>query len=320
MKAIRVCGPLAGLAPLAGATAALLLGPASAHATEGGGTSKIVGIETVRAGVMAEPGSLRRLASVGAYEATRTLDGAGNPRAGLSNFKVRFGAVAARLQYVWKDVKLWGADLETRAGYTFYGGTNVSFDVATPGGAVHRAGSAHGGGDAFLAPLTLGWRNDRLHQIAGIEVYVPTGRFDRSRLANLSRGYTSIAPVWRFSWFAVPALELSGNLVLLYNLKNGDTQYKSGRELSFDYGIGHALGAGWQGGVSGYVYKQLSDDTLNGARFGDGNRGRVNAIGPFVRYSPGKEWGVTLKWQIEGQTRNRAEGNRFFLQVARAVV
>jgi hypothetical protein len=49
---------------------------------------------------------------------------------------------------------------------------------------------------------------------------------------------------------------------------------------------------------------------------GDGNRGQVVAIGPFLRYFVGKDWGVTLKWLIEGDARNRSQGNRLLLQIA----
>jgi hypothetical protein len=73
---------------------------------------------------------------------------------------------------------------------------------------------------------------------------------------------------------------------------------------------------GPQTGVSGYVYRQIRDDEVNGQKFGDGNRGQVLSIGPFLRYHPAKNWGLTLKWQIEGDARNRTQGNRIFLQFA----
>jgi hypothetical protein len=41
------------------------------------------------------------------------------------------------------------------------------------------------------------------------------------------------------------------------------------------------------------------DDTANGETVRGGNRGRVFAIGPFVRYHVDPNWGLTLKWQTE---------------------
>ena len=64
----------------------------------------------------------------------------------------------------------------------------------------------------------------------------------------------------------------------------------------------------------GFLYKQLTDDRLNGAVVGDGNRGQAG-IGPFVRYHPSPDWGITFKWQRDVQVENKTEGDRFILQV-----
>ena len=72
----------------------------------------------------------------------------------------------------------------------------------------------------------------------------------------------------------------------------------------------------WQVGLNGYLYLQVTDDELNGSAVPGGNKGRAVAIGPFVRYHPSKDWGITLKWQHEYLVENRASGNRFFLQVS----
>jgi hypothetical protein len=295
---------------------ALAIVAPTAQATEGGGTVKVLGVETVRAGVMPPPG-LRVLTTVGGYGSTRSNDSEGNPRAGTSNFELSVSALTVRAQYVWPQ-KLWGADVETRVGYTLYADTKLDFDVTTAGGPVHRAARSHGAADALFDPITLGWHFDSFHQIAGLEFYIPTGSFDPTRLANQSRGYWSIAPTYRFTWYPTALLEVSGNLVVLFNLENPDTDYKSGREVSFDYGVGYAFAQTWQAGASGYWYKQISDDEVNGVTVSGGNRGRVVAIGPFIRYHPlSEEWGVTLKWQIEAAARNKTQGNRLYLQIAK---
>lgn len=299
-------------------TAGLLAGSFSAasEATEGGGSNKIPGADTVLAGVMPDPG-LHLTAFAGRYEADRTLNGAGNPRPGISNFDVRVHAVTARLQYVWPDAKLWGANIETRVAFALYGEPRISFDLSTPAGGVHRSDTAHGLSDLLFDPILLGWHHDDFHQSVGVEFYLSTAPFDPLRVANLGRGYHSIAPSYRFTWFATPALELSGTLVYLYNLENPDTRYKSGREAVLDYGVGYTVAAGWQLGASGYLYRQVSDDHQNGAVVNDGNRGQVRAIGPFVRHRLSPDWGFTFKWQVESGARNKTEGQRFFLQMAR---
>ncbi len=307
--------PLISMSFVVGTLLSLLVVPALA--TEGGGTSKLLGVETVLAGVMPPPGQLRMLVSASDYRATRTHDAAGNPRPGLSDFALKFSGLAVRVQYVWPDAKLLGADIETRLGYALYVDGDLSFDVATPRGRVHRAGSAQGGSDAIVAPITLGWHSDSYHQIVGFEFFVPTGSFDAAQLVNKGRGYSSAAPAYRFTWYPIKPLEVSGNLVYLVNRENSDSKIKSGRELSFDYGVGYTFAPGWQGGASGYLYRQVSDDQLNGAIAGDGNRGRVFATGPYIRYFSDQGFGVTLKWQVESGAQNKTQGNRLFLQVAK---
>lgn len=282
-------------------------------ATEGGGTSKAVGVDTVLAGVMPPPG-LRLTTFASYYQADRTLDGSGNPAAGLSNFNLRAEALTLRLQYVWTDVALWGANIETRVGAAAYVNSNVSFNVQTPKGTLFRQGAVHGGGDMLVAPALLGWHSERVHQIAGIELFLPTGSFSPSQMANAGRGYFSYGAAYFLTWLPTDATEVSLAPTYLVNNRNSDTNYRSGQELSIDYGLGYAATPAFQVGASGYVYKQVTDDTLNGQAVVGGNRGRVFGFGPFVRYHPEKNWGLVLKWQHEAWVENRPRGDRFFLQ------
>jgi hypothetical protein len=289
---------------------------ATAHATEGGGTCKALGVDTVLAGLMPPPG-LRLTTFIAGYETDRTLDGTGNPRPGLSNFDLRVEALTLRFQYVWPGVQIAGAQVETRFGSNVYLDSRVSFDVRTPAGTtVHREDSVTSGGDAIFAPVLLGWHGERFHQTAGVQFYLPTGSFDAAKLANPGRGYSAIGPIYAFTWFPTDAWELSMSANYLFNQTNSDTRYRSGRELSIDYGTGFDVTRAWQVGASGYLYKQVSDDTLNGQSVAGGNRGQAFAIGPFVRFHPGKDWGVTLKWQHETSVENRTSGDRLFLQIA----
>lgn len=287
---------------------------AAAGATEGGGTSKALGVDTVRPGVMPQPG-LRLTTFLAYYEADETLDGAGQPRPGLSDFQLDVTALTLRLQYVWPGVELWGANVETRLGASVFVDSSVSFDVQTPRGPLHREGSVTSWGDALFGPVLLGWHHDDFHQIFGLEFFIPTGRFDANKLANASRGYFSLGPAYFFTW--LPGIfEVSGSTIYLVNARNPDTDYRSGDEVSLDYSLGVSPGRGWQFGLSGYLYKQVTDDRMNGRVVGDGNRGQAIGIGPFVQYAPTKEWGVTLKWHRETSVENRAKGDRIFLQFA----
>lgn len=284
-------------------------------ATEGGGTSKALGVDTVLSGVM-PPEGLRVTTFLAYYDANHTLDSTGSDRAGLSNFNLSVTALTPRLQYVWPGVRWWGANVETRIGVSLFVDANVRFDAQTPVGKIHREGSSTGMGDALIGPALLGWHSERFHQTFGPEFFIPTGKFDKTNLANRGRGYSAWGPAYLFTWFPADSVEVSGSLIYLINRKNGDTNYRSGREVSFDYGVGYALSPALQLGANGYLYKQVTDDQLNGQLFGDGNRGQVIAIGPFLRYHPSADWGITLKWQREMRVENKTRGDRLFLQLA----
>jgi hypothetical protein len=307
----------AGHAAASAVAIAAMLAAASAQATEGGATNKALGVDTVLAGVIGPPGSLRITNFFADYEARSTLDGAGNPRPGLSNFRLKVTAATSRLQYVWPGTKLFGADIESRVGLTWYADAKVNFDVQTPAGPRHREGSSSGWTPAALiAPALLGWHSETLHQMAGIEFYFPTIGFAAGQPVNVGSGFASVAPHYWVTWFPRPDIEVDGSLVYLVNKRNSTTNYKSGREFSMDYAVGYTPAPKWQVGASGFAYQQLSDDKLNGNVVPGGNRGRAFGIGPFVRWQPEPTWGLTFKWQRESAIENRAKGNRYFVQFA----
>jgi hypothetical protein len=299
------------------ALAALVsLTPALTNATEGGTTNKVLGVDTVLVGVIGPPGSLRNTNFLGYYQANQTLDGSGNPRPGISNFDLNVSAVTSRLQYVWPDAKIFGADIETRVGFTWYADAHVEFDVQTPGGAIRRDSSSSGWfPGALVGPVILGWHGETVHQMIGVEIYFPTSGYVAGQPANASTGFTTLAPHYWITWFPSRDIEVDGSFVYLFNEKNHKTNYKSGQEFSMDYAAGYSLTPTWQAGVSGYAYRQVTDDQVNGNAVPGGNRGRAFAIGPYIRYHEGY-WGITFKWQNESWVENRAKGNRYLLQFA----
>lgn len=296
------------------ALAAAIL-PKSVSATEGGGTSKALGVDTVLSGRMPPPG-LNIMSFTAFYTADRTLNSDGNDVPNLTNFDLFVFAEVLRFRYVFPHVTFLGANLEARFGITLMNEIDLSFDVRTPRGMIHRQDSTSNLGDS-LAGLILGWHGEHFHQMFGPEIFLPTGQFRTTALTNTSRGYYAVGPSYWFSWFPSEQIEVSGALIYLINFENPDTNYLSGQELSFDYNLGYWITRDWELGLSGYAYKQVTDDERNGLTVGDGNRGQAVAFGPALRWHPhDKNYGVTLKWQHEELIENRAKGDRFFLQCA----
>lgn len=130
----------------------------TAQATEGGGTSKVPGADTVLAGVIAPPGSLRLTSLLGGYTADRTLDSSGHDRPGIDNFHLDASALILRFQYVWpRVVDLWGADIETRVAITAVAHSHVDFNVQqNPSDSAYSRNRAPPGSGCFCEVVVTG--------------------------------------------------------------------------------------------------------------------------------------------------------------------
>jgi hypothetical protein len=288
---------------------------ASADATEGLIATKPPGVDTQYAGMMPPPG-LHITNFLGYYHADRVLDSSGDDRINISNYDIRVISETLRFRYIWPGVTFLGANIETRFGYNIVTDVRFGFDLRTPRGVIRRYDDTRNTGDSHFA-LALGWHGKRFHQMIGTLVFIPTGDFSATQLANTGRGYWSLGPSYWFTWFPIEQLEVSGALLYTFNFENPDTRFHSGSELSLDYNIGYSVTRDLQIGASGAIYKQIQDDELHDQRFGDGNRGQVFSVGPMLHWHRhNARWGVVFKWQHEVAVRNRPKGERFFLQAA----
>lgn len=297
-------------------TALLALGVvcAPAWATENGGNSYALGVETNFSGLML-PEGLHAFAYYQHYEASHNKDNSGADNARLAYYKVRSDTVAVRLSYVWPGVRLLGANVETRAALPLPT-VDLSLGIARPAplGPLDRSGTKTGFGDLQFAPILLGWHHGPLHQTAGIEGFVPIGKFDASEPVNIGRNYWQVAPFYAVTWLP-DRWQLSGKFRYAVNGRNDDTDYRSGDEFTFEYSAGYVVTPGVVLGVNGYAYRQMSDDKQAGAVVnGHGNRGRVLAIGPYLGYSFTPRFTLIAKLQMESHARNRPEGTRLWLQ------
>jgi hypothetical protein len=113
---------------------------------------------------------------------------------------------------------------------------------------------------------------------------IPVGDYDPSRLSNIGIGHGAIDVGGGYTYFnPATGTELSGVAGITYNFKNPDTQYQSGIDLHFDWGISQFLSKQVFVGFVGYAYQQVTDDFGQPAILG-GFRSRVLGIGPQIGY------------------------------------
>ncbi len=280
-----------------------LLAANASVATEGGTSSYPVGAENYTCCALPPPGTYGMVWYQN-YSADTVRDNDGNDVSPSSDFQVTANAVVPRIVWV-TDKTFQGASVALH-----YIQPLVDLDVTVMDGVED---ATTGLGDGTLG-LALGWHHSpSLHTVAALDIIVPTGTYDKDEIANPGRNHFAIQPVYGVSKINPDGLNYDLKGMWTYNLENNATGYQDGQELIFDYALGWGLGNGWTAGVGGYLYKQMTDDCLDGDTVADA-KGQALAFGPSVKYDSGKGWFATFKYQMETNVKNRAEGNALWVK------
>lgn len=292
-------------------SAALALGWSwPAAASEGGQTHYPVGVDTIMNAALPGPGDTSFYSYSQDYESSYLADEDG--RSLDPNFKASVQAEAFRVIHNWGK-KLGpfyivsGAIAPiTRVSLTLFGRHDTSVGLS----------------DLVISPVYLYYVNKTgsLFTYFGPDVYLPVGKYNKSRLANNGLHYWAIAPNAHVTWLPTKRLELSTTIYSEFNARNHATDYKSGSSLSADgvvaYRAFNALPK-LKLAVQGYVTKQFTNDRQYGLVVGNGNKGQAFALGPQVSYDiANARGGILLKYQREFGVENRTRGNRFWFEIA----
>ncbi|AJW93762.1 transporter (plasmid) [Burkholderia gladioli pv. gladioli] len=277
---------------------------ADARATENGLQSYPLGVNTVLNGIVPTPGTSQFYN----YTTFYTADRFAGPNGGsaVPGFKTDVFVETPRILHTWGNLP---------GPFTFTSGLVVPL-VHTNIGIGGASDSRWGLGDIVVHPLIIGYANLQHYFFAtlALDFSVPTGSFSSTRLANTGINSYSFMPNVNITYFPFEKVETSVTAGYEINSPDRQTGYHSGNLAFLDWIAGYAVTPKWQLGIQGYVLKQTTDDTLNGAVFDNGFRGRVYAIGPQVRFNFNQYSGVVLKWQHEFGAQNRPRGDRIWLE------
>jgi len=222
----------------------------------------------------------------------------GTPR-GIRDGKFTF---AATIPYVWTDItaQLSGA----KRTYT-------------------RRDRAEGLGDMMLVPFWLAWNRGEFKWDLRLDIYAPTGAYDKGDLANVGLNYWTFEPIVSLNYFSKKfGLEVTAFAGMDFNTKNADIDYQSGDVFHLDLTVAEHLPLFDYGvvgvGVNAFYWRQFTGDSGSGTRLGS-FEGRTQGIGPVLSYISPPLCGQTIlaevKWLPEMDTRNRLEGDHVWFKL-----
>lgn len=256
------------------------------------------GAEGIMAGAVPPPGTYF-LNYLTHYTAHRVNDGDGDQLP--VNFRLNATAEVARLLYVSEYRILggnWGAHILVPV-------VNLDYDLGPF--SVRQFGL----GDITVDPFILSWHWPNFHLVTALDIYLPTGRYDRTKPLNIGANHWGFEPVVAGTYLSDSGFEASAKLMYAFNTRNTDTDYRSGQAFHTDFFTGQHWGA-WTAGLGGYWFKQTTGDRRGGTDIG--NRGQAFALGPALQYDFG---GISLigKWQHEFVSENRPQGDKLWVKL-----
>jgi hypothetical protein len=172
----------------------------------------------------------------------------------------------------------------------------------------------------LIPQFALRWNAGVNNYMTYITGDIPVGAYQSGRLSNLGIGHGAIDAGGGYTYFnPETGHEFSGVLGFTYNFINPDTQYQSGVDLHFDWGVSQFLTKQVQVGLVGYAYKEIGCDSGSGDNVGC-FQSQVVGIGPQFGYviplSKDLQGYINLKGYAEFAGSNRPTGWNTWLTFA----
>jgi hypothetical protein len=283
----------------------LLAGSATlSNAGEGGLTQYAPGASQFFGGAIPPMPGTYFMSQTSSLDSSRLNDGHGDQIP--LNFNL--GAKVETLRFLTvTGKKIAGGDL------WFQAVVPLIFDLSLDVGPA--SASSHGLGDVTVSG-GLAWHQGPHTYVAGLDVALPTGKYDAASLANLGLNHASLQPTFGYHYldFANPTWEFSTAIRYIKNFENTATNYTSGDEIVIDYAAGYNFGK-TRLGVTGYYLDQITKDKGPGVA-PDGHRAKAFAIGPSISYSPSPGLNLSASYQMDVFAENRAKNRTLWLNLA----
>jgi len=284
---------------------------AVANATEGGGSAYHNGAEDFMAGAVPPPGNYY-INYFNYYAADKFKDNSGKT---VDGFDLKVAANVSRFIHV-TDKQFLGGSWALHAFIPLVY-MDVKLDPSFTGAPVTFEDSRGSLGDIIIDPFILAWHGTNWHAVTGLDIYMPTGNYDKNRLANVGRNYWTFEPVVAATYIPCSGVDISAKLMYDFNTANEDpanpnfSKYTSGQEFHADFAIGKKI-SDFTAGLAGYYYQQTTKDEADGDTV-DKSKGRVIGLGPALKYDY-KNMSFTLKYMLETEAKNRPQGDNLWFK------
>ena len=285
----------------------LILGPQTAHATEGGSSyyfpgasTTFVTAETPKPGFMVAD----QVLYFKGYASRAVLRGHVNlelDSSAVYNYMAGF--------YTFKQPVL-GGRLQIGAAIPTTGNVNVNVSADSTLGSRNLSGNSNGFGDT-VASASLYWKKSDIFYKLTQSVYIPTGGYTAGNLANVGKNYWAFDTSLAMTWMNKKGTEITITPGFQFNTTNPGTDYKSGNEFHVDVAVNQFLKPNFAVGLHGYYYSQISDDSGSGAVLG-GFRGSSLGFGPAILWVPKAGKGnlsIVAKWIHDVDHTHRMHGD-----------
>ncbi len=190
---------------------------------------------------------------------------------------------------------------------------------------VTRTDTASGIGDLIFMPFWLTWNCGDFRWGTQLNVYAPTGEYNRGQLANVGLNYWTFEPMASFSYISKKiGLEITTTAGFDFNTNNDATDYQSGDVFHTDITIAeHFPLCNWGifgVGVNGYYWKQFTADSGSGAKLGSFET-LMTGVGPVLSYISPKFCGnhtvvAEVKWLPQMDTHYTLKGDYVWFKAA----
>jgi len=188
-----------------------------------------------------------------------------------------------------------------------------------------------GVGDLSITTI-LGWHNGKIHTSVSVSFYLPLGKYEpasvdigakTASVLNLGKNRFAVDPTVSVTYFDPDSgFEISGSLGVTVSAKNSATQYQTAPEFHLEAATMFHLAHGIAIGLTGYAYKQFSEDSGPGAdQIKDALdlaslKAEAYGLGPVVTYSTkigNQPINIKAKYIKEFSVKRAFEVDKFWL-------